>query len=215
MARQATKRAEGVDTELDDLPPSARHREWMNRVEAVIFAANKPVTRDVLARVVGRSCNIDDLIDDLRDALHDRPYELALVAGGWQLRTRRGYGDAIRAALGQSEAYVSLSKAEELVLTAVAYMQPITRGELSQLFGREISRDTIGALRGAGMVSTGPRSPRAGAPYTYVTTEKFLVHFGFGSLRDLPDIERLEDAGLLGTDSLKTTVGFEVQEDEA
>jgi segregation and condensation protein B len=38
----------------------------------------------------------------------------------------------------------------------------------------------------------------AGAPYAYVTTPAFLVQFGFESLRDLPDIEKLEDAGLLG-----------------
>ncbi len=39
------------------------------------------------------------------------------------------------------------------------------------------------------------------APYAYVTTEKFLFEFGFDSLRDLPDLEKLEDAGLLGTAS--------------
>ena len=56
----------------------------------------------------------------------------------------------------------------------------------------------IAALRGEGLIAAGPRSPTPGAPYAYVTTPEFLAHFGFESLRDLPEIEKLEDAGLLG-----------------
>jgi segregation and condensation protein B len=80
---------------------------------------------------------------------------------------------------------------------AIAYFQPVTRGEISEMFGREISRDLIGSLRAAGLITAGPRSPQPGAPYAYVTTAVFLSEFGFESLRDLPDLERLEDAGLL------------------
>ncbi len=65
-------------------------------------------------------------------------------------------------------------------------------------FGREVSRDTIAGLRGEGFIAAGPRSPTPGAPYAYVTTPGFLARFGFESLRDLPDIEKLEDAGLIG-----------------
>lgn len=190
-----------LDTELEHLPPELRWREWMGRVEAVIFATNTPVTRDTLARVVGRSCNIDLVIDDIREELRGRPYELVSVAGGWQHRTRRVYSDAIRAATGQGTDGVPgskpLSQSEALVLMCIAYFQPITRAELSSFFGREISRDLIGSLRGAGFIGTGPRSPKPGAPYTYVTTKAFLAEFGFDTLRDLPDMERLEDAGLL------------------
>jgi segregation and condensation protein B len=48
----------------------------------------------------------------------------------------------------------------------------------------------------------GPRSPTLGAPYTYVTTKQFLSVFGTETLRDLPDIEALEDAGLLSKEML-------------
>jgi len=81
-------------------------------------------------------------------------------------------------------------------------LQPVTRGELSNMFGKEISRDTIAGLRDAGFLSSGPRSPTPGAPYTYVTTKHFLSAFGLETLRDLPDLERLEDDGLLSRDSL-------------
>ncbi len=68
--------------ELDHLPPEARWREWMARVEAVIFAASEPVTRETLSRIVGRDCSIDLLIDDIREELRGRPYDLVTVAGG-------------------------------------------------------------------------------------------------------------------------------------
>ena len=69
------------------LPADLRWREWMMRVEAVIFASAEPVSRETLARVVGKDCSIDLLIDDLVEELRSRPYELVSVAGGWQHRT--------------------------------------------------------------------------------------------------------------------------------
>jgi segregation and condensation protein B len=193
-----------LDRELDHLPPEARWREWMNRVEAVIFAASEPVTREVLARVVGRDCNLDLIVDDIRQELRGRPYDLVRVAGGYQHRTRPAFADAIRAASGQAagKAGRPLSQTEALVLMTIAYFQPITRAELSSFFAREISRDLIGVLRGQDFIASGPRSPTPGAPYTYVTTRTFLSHFGLDTLRDLPDFEALEDAGLLSRDKL-------------
>ncbi|MER8401955.1 SMC-Scp complex subunit ScpB [Mesorhizobium sp. M1348] len=190
------------DRELDHLPPEVRWREWMHRVEATIFAASEPVTRETLARVVGKSCSIDLLIDDIREDLRGRPYDLVAVAGGWKHLTRPAYADAIRAAVGGSEKAVDLTQPEVLVLMCIAYFQPITRGELSSFFGKEVSRDLIGHLRGAGLIASGPRSPTPGAPYTYVTTKEFLLEFGLDTLRDLPDFEALEDAGLLSKEKL-------------
>ena len=197
MARR-TKTPVSFDAELAHLPAELRWSEWMGRVEAVIFAAPEPVTREVLARVVGRDCSLDLLIDDIRAELRGRPYELVAVAGGWQHRTRKSFAEAIQLATGLgTDDPKPLSPSEALVLLCVGYFQPITRSELSAFFGKEISRDTIGHLRRLGFIAGGPRSPQPGAPYTYVTTKEFLVHYGFDTLRDLPDMEALEDAGLL------------------
>lgn len=186
------------DRELEELPPELRWREWMMRVEAVIFASAEPVTRETLARVVGKDCSIDLLIDDLKEELRDRPYELVSVAGGWQHRTRARFGETIRASSAPTRGgAAALSEFEAMVLMAVGYFQPVTRSELGKIFGKEVSRDVIASLRGAGFVSSGPRSPTPGAPYTYVTSKHFLSAFGMEKLRDLPDLEALEDAGLL------------------
>lgn len=85
---------------------------------------------------------------------------------------------------------------------SIAYFQPITRSELSSFFGKEVSRDLIGVLRAQDLIASGPRSPQPGAPYTYVTTKAFLSHFGLETLRDLPDMDALEEAGLLSKDKL-------------
>lgn len=202
--RSADQRSDDglFDRELDHLPPEVRWREWMNRVEATIFAASEPIGRETLAKIVGKSCSIDLLIDDIREELRGRPYDLVAVAGGWKHLTRPAYADAIRAAVGACEHAVNLTQSEVLVLTCIAYFQPITRGELSSFFGKEISRDLIGHLRGAKLIASGPRSPTPGAPYTYVTTKEFLLEFGLDTLRDLPDFEALEDAGLLSKEKL-------------
>ncbi|MCW5710718.1 SMC-Scp complex subunit ScpB [Shinella sp.] len=205
--RKKVQGGEGFfDRELDHLPPEARWREWMNRVEATIFAASEPVTRETLARIVGKSCSIDLLIDDIRDELRGRPYDLVAVAGGWKHLTRPAYADAIRSAFGTaaggSGRTVDLTQSEVLVLMCIAYFQPITRAELSSFFGKEISRDLIGNLRSFGFIASGPRAPQPGAPYTYVTTQGFLLEFGLETLRDLPDREALEDAGLLSKERL-------------
>ncbi|MGX5805206.1 SMC-Scp complex subunit ScpB [Bradyrhizobium sp. Arg314] len=185
-----------LDTELEHLPPELRWREWMGRVEAVIFAASEPVTRSVLARVVGRNCNLDLVIPA---ELAGRPYELVSVAGGWQHRTKKVFGDVIHAAFGTAagQGTKELSQSEALVLMCIAYFQPITRGELSSFFGKEVSRDLIGVLRAQDLIASGPRSPQPGAPYTYLTTKTFLSQFGLDTLRQLPDFEALEDEGLL------------------
>ncbi|MDV3253745.1 SMC-Scp complex subunit ScpB [Devosia sp. BK] len=199
MARGKRKDAELpiFDAELIDMPADMRWREWMNRIEAVLFAAPKPVAREALVQVVGRTASIDLLIDDIREGLRGKPYDVVNIAGGWAFRTRAAYADAIARSATAPDRLVAMTQDEAMVLVSIAYHQPMTRAGVSEVLGREVSRDVIGALRDKNMITAGPRSPAAGAPFTYVTTKDFLSHFGFNSLRDLPEIEALEDAGLL------------------
>ncbi len=194
MAKDHTD--ETLDRELEDLPADLRWREWMRRIEAVLFASASPVPRDDLARVVGRGASIELLIQDLTADLEGRSFEMAQVADAWMLRTRSAYAPAIRVAADVGEQDLDLREYDVAVLAAIAYHQPITRDGLKDIFGKEISRDLIGRLHARRLIGTGPRSPRRGAPYTYVTTEQFLVAFDLDTLQDLLDREQLEDAGL-------------------
>lgn len=174
-----------LDVELSDLPQNLRWREWMNRVEAVIFASGAVVASEDLKKVIGRSANLDLLIEDIQAELKGRPYELVAIANGWMHRTRSAYAAAIRTAADISDQTSSFNETEMAVLATIAHHQPISRATLTEFFGTEISRDLIARLRYKKLITTGPRSPEPGAAYTYVTTPEFLAMFDLGSLRDL------------------------------
>ena len=163
----------------------------MLRVEAAIFASAKPVAREALVRLVGEACRFDDLIADLIHELRGCPYDLTLFAGGYALSTKTRFAPAIRVAhpsLGRDDV-AELTRTETFALTAIAYLQPVTRGEISKLAGREISRDIIASLKRHGLIDGAIRASQPGAPFAYVTTRTFLEVFGFASLRDMPDSE--------------------------
>ncbi|MDF9302001.1 SMC-Scp complex subunit ScpB [Tritonibacter mobilis] len=197
MAKDHTDQA--LDRELEDLPADLRWREWMRRIEAVLFASASPVPREDLARVVGQGASVDLLIDDLMADLEGHSFDVVKAAGGWMMRTRPVYAVAIRTAADIGNQDLDLREYDVAVLAAIAYHQPITRDGLKGIFGKEIKRDLIGRLHARGLIGTGPRSPQRGAPYTYVTTEQFLVAFDLESLQDLPDREQLEDAGMMAS----------------
>jgi chromosome segregation and condensation protein ScpB len=115
-----------------------------------------------------KSCSIDLLIDDIREELRSRPYDLVAVAGGWKHLTRPAYADAIRSAfgtaVGDSGRAVDLTQSDVLVLMCIGYFQPITRAELSSFFGKEISRDLIGHLRGAKLIARAHAARRRARP---------------------------------------------------
>ena len=202
-----TARATALDTELAGLSPEARWQEWRQRIEAVLFAARTPVSRAVLASVVGPGANLDLLLEDLAEALRDRPYQIVAVAGGWQFRTRPRMAPAIHHAGVAAAPQGGLGRDDLAVLLTIAYLQPITRAELGSVLGTAISRETIGRLRAEGLVMPGPRSPAPGAPYTFITTVDFLARWGLDSLQELPDLEKLRDAGLLSRQDVLARLG--------
>lgn len=184
---RSTGRADApFDRTLEDLPEARRWQEWLRRIEAVLFASASPVPREHLARVVG-DVSVDLLIADLAADLEGRSFEVTQVAGGWMLRTRPAHAAAIRAAADVSDQDLGLRDFDVAVLGAIAYHQPITRDGLNEIFGKEIPRDLMARLQSKELVANGPRAPRAGAPLTYVTTERFLAAFDLLSLQDLPE----------------------------
>jgi len=107
-------------------------------------------------------------------------------------RTRSQFADAIKAAADLSDQSLAFTEMEMGVLCAIAYHQPIDLAGLADIFGKEVSRDLLARLRSKDLIASGPRSPRPGAPHTFVTTETFLATFDLQSLRDLPELELSE-----------------------
>jgi segregation and condensation protein B len=94
--------------------------EHLGDQKAAIFASPNPVLREALVRLVGETCRFDDLIADLIHELRGRPYDLALVAGGYALRTKTRFAPAIRVAhpgLGRDDV-AELTRTETFALTA-------------------------------------------------------------------------------------------------
>ena len=189
------------DAELADLPQAARWREWMLRVEAAIFAGNR--TR--AARGLGAARRAQAAISTISspisaDELRARPYDLVFVAGGYQLRTKPRFADAIRAANAGSLRDAGAAGAD-------ADRAPGRDGDRLSAAGD--ARANLAACREGDQPRRHRRAEAswphrreltragAGAPFAYVTTKRFLEVFGLASLRHLPDIERLEDEGLL------------------
>lgn len=187
--KPAKEAEEAFDRELGDMPAELRWRTWMGRIEAVLFASATPVAREDLARVVGQGASVEMLIADIQADLIGRPYELVQVAGAWTFRTRVQFADAIKAAADLGEASLAFTEMEMGVLCAIAYHQPIDRAGLKDIFGKEVSRDLLARLRFKDLIASGPRSPRPGAPHTFVTTETFLTTFDLRTLRDLPELD--------------------------
>ncbi|MER8386604.1 SMC-Scp complex subunit ScpB [Mesorhizobium sp. M0166] len=156
-----------VDIELEHLPADVRWREWTLCVEAVVFAASEHVTRKVLARVVGKSCDLDLVTDEIRAELAKRRYELVAVAGR-QHRAKKVFGDITHAAFGGTarEGSKELSQAEALVLMCIAYFQPTTRGELSSFFRQGGVARPDRRVRAQDLIASGSRDPQPGAPQT-------------------------------------------------
>lgn len=193
MARAGKGEGAALDRELAHLPEGARHREWLLRIEAVLFASAEPVHRSALARVVGREADVDLLLGDLRAELVARPYDLTKIGEGWLLRTRPAHAAAIRAAAAAPERGPSLREGEATVLAAIAYRQPISLPELQELFGARIDREILTRLRARELIGHGPRSPRPGGPRTWVTTPLFLDVFDLESLADLPENDAFDE----------------------
>ncbi len=128
-----------------------------------------------------KSCRIDDLIADLQNELRGGPYELVFVAGGYQLRTKPRFADAIRAANTgalRDAGIPELTPIELMAVTTIAYLQPVTRAQISRLAGKEISGDVIGALKRHGLIDGALRATEPGAPFAYVTmrnSSRFLA----------------------------------------
>ena len=179
---------ESFDRELQDLPAELRWREWMRRIEAVLFASAAPVPREDLVRVVGQGASVDLLVDDLRADLADRPYEVHKIGAGWALRTRPAYAAMIRAAADPGPGEAPLRPVDMAVLAAIAWHQPITRAEIAALFGGRLNREVLERLRARDLIGFGPRSPSRGGPRSFVTTEGFLELFGLDTLQDLPEL---------------------------
>ena len=168
--------------------------QQLRLVEALLFAADGPLGEEAISRHLDEAADVPELLRELAQIYAGRGVNLARLAGGWAFRTAPDLAAKLRI---ERPVARKLSRAAVEVLAAIAYHQPVTRGELEQIRGVALGKGTIDALMEAGWVRPKGRRAGPGRPLLWVTTPEFLVHFGLDSLKDLPGVDELRSAGLL------------------
>lgn len=188
-------------------------------VEALLFASSKPLTPQEIRRVIKTisPSDITKIIEALAEEFkaQGRSFEILEIAGGYEIATKKEFAPWILKVEMQKKAKQVTQSALE-TLAILAYKQPITRAEIEELRGVDVS-GVITNLVEKGLVKISGRKEVPGRPFLYVTTEKFLEHFGLNSLDDLPDIQEIKQLvensvrkdELLGTTKLVEMAGAE------
>ncbi|MEO0412033.1 MAG: SMC-Scp complex subunit ScpB [Pseudomonadota bacterium] len=163
-------------------------------VEAVLFAAQRPLTLDeIISRLPGEP-DAARLLVDLQDEFSTRGFCLVERGGRWQFQTASDLSFLLQEEMDQTR---RLSRAAVETLAIIAYHQPVTRSEIEDLRGVSLSRGTLDVLLEAEWIRPRGRKQVPGRPVLYATSEHFLAHFGLEALDDLPGLAELRAAGLL------------------
>ena len=168
--------------------------EQVRRLEAILFAAREPVPQKVLVESMPEDADIQNLIQEVRNAYQNRGVNLVKVGKSWAFRTAPDLSFLLQKEVVKPR---KLSKAAMETLAIIAYHQPVTRAEIEEIRGVTISKGTLDVLMETGWVKLMGRRKSPGRPVTYGTSEEFLDHFSLASLKDLPGLEELKGAGLL------------------
>jgi segregation and condensation protein B len=132
---------------------------------------------------------LDQLIADYADS--SRGLEIREVAGGFRLATKPEYHDAVRGFVKSLKPPLKLTLQALETLAVVAYKQPVTAPEVSEIRGVD-SSGVLGSLLTRKLVTTAGRKQVIGRPILYKTTKDFLLRFGLKDINELPSIEEFE-----------------------
>ncbi len=200
-----------------------------SQIEAIIYAAEEPVTLEQMLaalkedlRVAAQSTEngaepdppqmkatlrtaLDELIADY--AAGDRGMEIRQVAGGYRMSTKPEHHDVVRGFARNLKPPVRLSLPALETLAVIAYKQPITVPEISEIRGVD-SSGVIATLLDRKLITTAGRKQVIGRPILYRTTKDFLLRFGLGDIGELPSMEEFEKlaAASLQSDLLEAAV---------
>jgi len=179
-----------------------------SKIEAIIYAAEEPVSLEHItsllkeavvseegapladAEIKGRvRTTVEELINDY--SAHDRAMEIRQVAGGYRMATKPEHHDVVRAFAKSLKPPVRLSLPALETLAVIAYKQPVTVPEISEIRGVD-SSGVIATLLDRKLVTTGGRKAVIGRPILYKTTKEFLLRFGLKDVSELPSMEEFE-----------------------
>ncbi len=154
---------------------------------------------------------LNELIADYAGS--DRGMEIREIAGGYRMATKPEYHDAVRSFVKNLKPPMKLSLQALETLAVIAYKQPVTAPEVSEIRGVD-SGGVLGGLVSRKLITTAGRKPVIGRPILYKTTKEFLLRFGLKDVNDLPSMEEFEKmAGELAESEAEGEARDEAQDD--
>jgi segregation and condensation protein B len=172
-------------------------------LEAIIYAAESPVTLDQIVQLVKESTpseNDSDLRSQVRATIEEmvaaysteeHGVEIRQIAGGYRMATKPEQHDVVRAFAKSLKPPIRLSLPALETLAVIAYKQPVTVPEISEIRGVD-SGGVIATLLDRKLITTAGRKAVIGRPILYKTTKEFLLRFGLKDVNELPSMEEFE-----------------------
>jgi len=165
-------------------------------LEAVVFASPEPITLKAIQKLLDPEPKdaVKAAVAELKRRYEDRPGGLQFVevANGYQIVTRPELHEWVRRMFDERTTQKLSVQALE-TLAVIAYKQPITAAEITEIRGVNTS-GVIGTLLERGLVKISGRKQVVGRPFLYSTTREFLDRFGLRDLNDLPKVEDMAEA---------------------
>jgi segregation and condensation protein B len=163
-------------------------------LEAIIYAADEPVSLDQLASALGEDklpvkAALDELVASY--ASEDRGIEIRAVAGGYKMYTKPQHHEVVRRFIKSLRPPLRLSMPALETLAVIAYKQPVTAPEISDIRGVNTS-GVISTLLDKKLITTAGRKEVIGRPILYKTSKEFLMRFGLSDLDELPSLKEFE-----------------------
>lgn len=178
-------------------------------LEAIIYAADEPATLEQLAQALGEEkLPVQAALDELTAgyAVDDRGIEVRAVAGGYKMYTKPQHHDVVRRFIKSLRPPLRLSMPALETLAVIAYKQPVTAPEISEIRGVNTS-GVISTLLDKKLITTAGRKEVMGRPILYKSSKEFLMRFGLSDLDELPSLKEFE---ALAREALGTDEGFAI-----
>ena len=151
--------------------------------EAAVFSSREPLTWQGLAPLLPRDLDPGVVFAALEKHCAGRGVILVKAGEGWTFRTAPDLAPKLREMMTETR---RLPRAVMETLVLIALHQPVTRSEIEDIRGVALAQTTMDLLLESGLVKPWGRKDAPGRPTLWVTTPRFLSHFGLRSLRDLP-----------------------------
>ncbi len=164
-------------------------------VEALLFVAHKPLSMSEIKKVVRgyKNSEIEKAVYELKEEYEAREssFRLQEIAGGFELSTHPQFAPWVLKLEMEKKSRQATQAALE-TLAILAYKQPVTRVEIEEIRGVDVS-GVLSNLMDRNLVRIVGKKEIPGRPLLYGTTDKFLEHFGLKSLEELPKIDEIKD----------------------